>query len=566
MRSVPRETLRFLVLAQAAGVGGRAAPYGAACVAAAVKSSLGAAVEVTVLNAMPGEDPAALAIAALAGGRPEPHILGLSTYVWNADALLKAAAALKRRWPGLVVVAGGPDASARGEALIGGASPVDLVVRGEGEAAMTTLCEEAAAAVRDGRAPNEALLAPGSPRLVAQPLEALDALPSPWLDGTLDPAAYGGGALELTRGCPYRCAFCYESKGDSRLRRFPLERARAELKRFKAAGVDEVFVLDPTFNAGPERMEAAVKELERAGLRYFIELRGELITGRQAALLSRLDCVVQLGLESADPAVLKLLGRGFDAKRFASGVRALEENGILYGLDLIYGLPRDDLSGFKASLDYALALGPNHLDIFRLAVLPGTALADMADELGLSYDRKPPYFVRGLPGFSAAELARAERLALATALFYNQGRAVMWLRPLLQALGTGASAFLDCWADYLEGSDMKPTAPERAAHAEIERLQLAFVGKLCKGDAGFAQAAAELIRVSGAWTRALAEGEATELDLSWDAEELLDYAPAGLRDFQSEFKRRPARWRCEPGPEGPRFVKAGAGGTAKYRG
>lgn len=565
MSPVRHETLRVLMLAQAAGEGSRAAPYGAACVAAAVKAGLGAAVELAVVNAMPDDDPAALA-AALAGGRPAPHILGLSLYVWNADALLKAAAALKRRWPGLVVVAGGPDASARGETLLDVDSPVDLVVRGEGEAAMAALCEEAVAAIANGRPAAEALLAPGRPRVVSRPLESLDALPSPWLDGTLDPAVYGGGALELTRGCPYRCAFCYESKGDARLRRFPLERARAELKRFKAAGVDEVFVLDPTFNAGPERMEAAVKELERAGLRYFIELRGELVTGRQAALLSRLDCVVQLGLESADPAVLKLLGRGFDAKRFAAGVRALEENGILYGLDLIYGLPRDGLSGFKASLDYAIGLGPNHLDIFRLAVLPGTALADMAEELGLSYDRKPPYLVRGLPGFSEAELARAERLALAAGLFYNQGRAVMWLRPLLEALGMGASAFLEGWADYLEGAGSTPASLERAAHAEIERLQLAYVGKLCNGDAGFARAAAELIRVSGAWTRALAEGEATELELVWDPEELLDYAPAGLRDFPSEFKRRPARRRCEPGPEGPRFVKARADGTAKYRG
>lgn len=557
--------LGVLFLAQAAGEGSRAAPYGAACVAAAVKAALGPAVELAVLNAMPDEDTAALA-ADLAGGRPAPHILGLSLYVWNADALLRAAAALKRRWPGLVVVAGGPDASARGEALIGGDSPVDLVVRGEGEGAMTALCDEAAAAIANGRSPAGALLAPGRQRVVSRPLESLDALPSPWLDGTLDPAEYGGGALELTRGCPYRCAFCYESKGDSRLRRFPLERARAELKRFKAAGVDEVFVLDPTFNAGPERMEAAVKELERAGLRYFIELRGELVTGRQAALLSRLDCVVQLGLQSADPEVLKPLGRGFDAKRFAAGVRALEENGILYGLDLIYGLPRDGLSGFKASLDYAIGLGPNHLDMFRLAVLPGTALADSAEELGLSYDREPPYLVRGLPGFSAAELSRAERLALATAIFYNQGRAVMWLRPLLEALGMSASAFLEGWADHLEGAGSTPASLERAAHAEIERLQLAYVGKLCRGDAGFAQAAAELILVSGAWTRALAEGEATELELSWDPEELLDYAPAGLRDFPSEFKRRPARWRCEPGPEGPRFTKARAGGIAKYRG
>ena len=38
---------------------------------------------------------------------------------------------------------------------------------------------------------------------------------SPYLSGVLNPQDYQGGALwELARGCPFKCAYCYESKGE----------------------------------------------------------------------------------------------------------------------------------------------------------------------------------------------------------------------------------------------------------------------------------------------------------------------------------------------------------------
>ena len=128
---------------------------------------------------------------------------------------------------------------------------------------------------------------------------------SPWLDGTLDPRGRDGAALELTRGCPYRCSFCFESKGAAKLRRFPMDVVAREVAAFEAsrsggAGVDEVFVLDPTFNADGKRMAEAVRIFAERGpnLRYFLELRAELLTAEQAALLASIDCSVQIGLQS----------------------------------------------------------------------------------------------------------------------------------------------------------------------------------------------------------------------------------------------------------------------------
>jgi radical SAM superfamily enzyme YgiQ (UPF0313 family) len=554
------EPLRVLVLAQAVARGGRSAPYGAARVLSALKAGLGSAVDTLLINAYPGDTPEELAAKAAAF---KPGLLGLSLYLWNRTELLRAAALAKAALPGLLVVAGGPEASADPRSMLAEGA-VDVVIRGEGEEAMLELCRELIA--RPGSAPQPGIRSAAVPDLAA--------LPSPWLDGSLDPSAFGGAAVELTRGCPYRCAFCYESKGDARLRRFPLVGLKEELKRFQAAGVGEVFVLDPTFNANAEHLKEAVKAMREAGpeLRYYLELRGELVDREQARLLSSLDCSLQIGLQSSNPAALANVNRTLDPKRFAKALRLLEEEGLLYGLDLIYGLPGDSLEGFKSSLDYALALGPNHLDIFRLAVLPGTALHDRAAELGLAHEAEPPYLVRSAPGFPASDLDKAQALAEACEGFYNRGRAVMWFRPLAEALGQRPSRILEAWADYTRGRLKAAALGELGGlpHAALEERMLAFTRSHIEKDgnkksAALALAAGELIRVSGAWTRALAEGDTTTLALSWEPEELLDYAPAGLRDFAAEEKT-PGDWLCEPGPEGPRFRKAqGKGGNSRRR-
>ncbi|MBN2875065.1 MAG: radical SAM protein [Spirochaetales bacterium] len=546
--------LSIVFLSAAAGPGTRAAPLGAGSVVSALRSHPGLAerTRITIVESFAQDDPATVASAALA---LNPDVLGLSLYSWNSGMLTRATAIIKARLPGCLVVAGGPDASADPQALVN-AGTASIVVAGEGERAMVDIVS----ALLDG--------APLPGPIVRVPIADLGALPSPWLDGTLDPVAWGGAAIELTRGCPYRCAFCFESKGEGRLRRFPLERAAAELDRLEASGgVDEVFVLDPTFNADPRRMIEAIKTFREhgPGFRYLVELRAELLSAEQARALATIDCSVQLGLQSSDPAVLATVNRTLDPALFAKKTRLLDEEGIIYGLDLIYGLPGDTLAGFRRSLDYALALGPNHLDVFRLAVLPGTALYDRAAELGLEHEPSAPYLLISAPGFGPEDLAEAERLAKATDLFYSKGRAVMWFRSVAALLRSKPSRLLGQFADYInDGAPGGPGTLVDAPHALIERAQLDFLAGLMRdgkrqgrGVESAARAMLDLVRVSGAWTRALAEGETTELELGWDPEDLLDYATADIAGFAAENSPSTQRWICSPGTEGPLFRKGG---------
>lgn len=555
-----------LIVAASLGNSARHVPLGAARIVSALKAhpSTAGRVHPELLAVQASDDAGVLARTIRGRG---PGAVGFSLYLWNRDMLLSAARDLRRSCPGLVLFAGGPEATADPEGVLAEGG-LDFVVAGEGEGTAPAALDRALAGGDPGGIPG-VLAAEGSggasgnreslvrasdararePGVLARP--ELSSLPSPYLDGTLDVSGYGGALWELARGCPFACHFCYESRGCREVRRFPDETALAELRAFVRGGAREVFVLDPTFNADPDKAREILTLLRReaSGIHFTFEVRAEFLDAAQARLFGSIPCSVQAGLQSARPEVLAGVGRpGFDRKEFRRRMAMLSAAGVVFGLDLIYGLPGDDLAGFRESLEYALSLEPNHLDIFRLSVLPGTVLADRAEELGLEHEPRPPYGVRSSPSFPATDLDRAEALARAVDIFYTRGRAVAWFQAALRPLRTGPAAFLE----GLPGDT--PAAGEGGPpHRDIEAFQLECLGSAYRaaGADRLFPAVRDLVTLHGAWSRALAEGEMTRLRLSRHPDDLfgpLARDPARLVRLVPE---RPGTWLVRPAPGGP---------------
>ncbi len=543
---------RFIILASSAHDGDDAPALGAACIAAAVrgKPALSERIQPLIISCLPGEGARELAARVLEAG---PDIIGLSLYSWNRLRLMAAAEELKRARLGLPVIAGGPEAGGRGEALLEG-GPVDALIEGEGEAAIIGVLESF---LDRGR------IAEG---IIKAEVVDLAATPSPWLSGMC--AAPPGGRVhwEMARGCPFSCAYCYEGRGRVGVRRIGRPRLETELELFKAAGLAEICVLDPTFNADKKACLDTLHWLARdgGGIRFGFEIRAEFVDDAMAEAFAGLPCWLQIGLQSADPRVMAALGRPFDPQAFKRGTRALERAGLVYGMDLIYGLPGDSLRGFKTSLDFALRLGPNHLDIFRLALLPGTELAARAGSLGIKAMADPPYHVISTPGFCEADIREAEGLALATDLFYTKGRAVAWFLPAMDALGMKASTFLERVARRMraEGNPGHDADP-----LDILAFQEDCVEATARteGKAACLGALKGLIRLHAAYGMALAEGRETELELEYGADELLRQAPLGLARFCASHQPAPRIVLVGPDGEGDARIEEAEPGPRKGR-
>ena len=84
---------------------------------------------------------------------------------------------------------------------------------------------------------------------------------------------------------------------------------------------------------------------------------------------------VSFGMQSAVPHVLATLERTHDPARVPLVVEWAREAGLDVSLDLIYGTPGESLDDWRASLEHAIAQGPDHISAYALIVEDGTKLA-----------------------------------------------------------------------------------------------------------------------------------------------------------------------------------------------
>ncbi len=422
-----------------------------------------------------GEDPATCA-AKLAS--PFPDAVGFSLYVWNRDFSIEIATELRRNNPSIKLFCGGPEVTADPVSLTRG-GVFDFVIIGEGEVPFLSVCQTLADGGDFLKIPgvlsaNSAITSPPSP------LTLLDVIPSPYLTGIIDTYTTSGILWQLSRGCSFTCDFCFDSRGIHGVRHFSLERVEAELHHFAATGVRQIFVLDSTFNINPKRAKKLLQMIKNSApdIHFHFEVRSEFIDREMAKLFSQIACSLQIGLQSANREVLKHVGRSFDKSDFTAKVGLLNESGAVFGFDLIYGLPGDTLDGFRDTLNYALSLYPNHLDIFPLAVLPGTKLAARGSSLNMLWDSKPPYILTATDSFTISDMTTAANLATACDILYTRGKAVAWFNAVVTALALKPSDVLQKFSDWLitgKGINIKETD---FSDDEIGEMQYFFLTHL----------------------------------------------------------------------------------------
>lgn len=84
---------------------------------------------------------------------------------------------------------------------------------------------------------------------------------------------------------------------------------------------------------------------------------------------------MSVGMQSAVAHVLAALDRTHEPDNVASAVAAARAAGLAVSVDLIYGAPGESLDDWRASLDAAIALEPDHVSAYALIVEDGTKLA-----------------------------------------------------------------------------------------------------------------------------------------------------------------------------------------------
>lgn len=303
----------------------------------------------------------------------KPDLVGVtSTTQLSKRAYQILDHARKRRFP---TVMGGPHASALPEDA---ARHADLVVVGEGEAALLEIARGTAK----------------GPIVRSDKPQDLDRLPFPArdllrMDFYLDlrdrfpdhvfnfaPPGAVTSSVMVSRGCPYRCIFCYNPWRNVRSR--SVANVMEELLLLKNKyGVTAITLADEEIFFNKERALELFRRMveEKLNFTWSCSARANLITPELLAAAKQAGCVkVSIGFESGSQRILDILQKRTTVEQNRAAVKMCRDAGIKIGGYFMIGNPTETLEDIELTRRFIRESAIDYVGLFICTPLPGTEL------------------------------------------------------------------------------------------------------------------------------------------------------------------------------------------------
>lgn len=321
----------------------------------------------------------------------DPDVLAASAYVWSLPTFSLLAQQIKRRRPQCITVFGGPSARPAMLSLPPfreAARDIDVLVMGEGEQVLTDIVANYGHGVSSYAAlPGVALHSPLGWRATPRPQSPLsiDSLPSPYVMGLAprNATAY----METFRGCPMSCAFCQWGNLDPSAGVLSVDALVREFEAMREAEPLGIAMVDAGLNLNARAFRNLAEAEARTGFlrgRYFdTEMYPHLMRPEHLEFLANSRSNVGLGLQSANPEVLKNVDRPFKRAHFAKVVEQLSEVSKVT-VEIIMGLPGDSPEGFRETLAFLTDL-PCNVRAYYCLVLPDALMTRFSGAEGLRF-------------------------------------------------------------------------------------------------------------------------------------------------------------------------------------
>lgn len=362
-----------------------------------------------------------------------PSILLFSAYIWNIEVIQKILPDIKKIIPNCILGLGGPEVSFNAREVLEKMAAVDFIVCGEGERTVFEICK----IIEE----NEEILSKkdefykelfnvkgvflrnygfsGERELICN----LSELPFPYPEfSEPDNKIF---YYESSRGCPFSCAYCMSSL-DTRVRFMPVERVFLDLQKFLDANVRLVKFVDRTYNLNEERYISIWKyilENHNKKTMFHFEIEAEYLSQKALDFLQKIPAGMmqfEIGVQSANPKTLKTVGRSENTKTLAANIKQIPKT-IHSHLDLIAGLPYEDLKSFGHSFDFVMDLKPDALQLGFLKVLHGTVMKKFSEKNGWQWMENPPYEILLTPYLSYSDIVFLKDIEIMVDAFWNSG-------------------------------------------------------------------------------------------------------------------------------------------------
>ncbi len=379
-----------------------------------------------------------------------PTILAYSTLTSFFQHCLKLNRQIKQKFPEVFAVYGGPHPTYFPEMIE--EEGVDAICIGEGEYPMLELATNLAADKSVNSIQN--LLVKENGKIYRNPvrplIENLDELPLPdhELFRQAMPCKITQAIIMTSRGCPYKCTYCYNQvkrelyrgKGTV-IRRRSVDNVMEELKQLKDKHYSFIRFMDDIFILSHQWIkEFSAKYKKQIGLPFSCLVRANYVTADIVKMLKEAGCYRMLmGVEAGNDYVRNtILKRNMTKDIILEASKIIKTEAVNLVTANIVAIPGCSLQADWETLELNIRCHPDYASVAILQPYPGTEIYNYAESEGLINEKQlnviGSSFGFGLKTELKVKDKKEKTLIENLHKFFYIGVKFPWLVPLIRQL------------------------------------------------------------------------------------------------------------------------------------
>ena len=302
----------------------------------------------------------------------KPDIVGLPS--WTSSLLqdvIIVGKLTKKLLPQCTIIVGGVHATTEPQSVLD-ESYVDYILRGEGDEAFLEFCDVYEQNPEKLSEIKNINLNP------IRPFLDINTLKTPNYD-LVDVSKYNRVYINLSRGCPGDCTFCYNAP----MWGIPkagfeedIIKNRPFVRVLKTEKMIEIFkmviekynrksftVVDDNLVFFKKRVIEVCDYLKNnyTGLNWFCESRVDTICDEVVSAMKSAGChYIQLGVESGSQRMLDFLNKTTTVEQNAEAIACIKKHGILADASIMIGIPTETREELRETVDFVKRTDPDH--------------------------------------------------------------------------------------------------------------------------------------------------------------------------------------------------------------
>lgn len=323
----------------------------------------------------------------------EPFLVGFSCYLWNFEYNKAVARQVKGKYPNCLILFGGHQVTSD-TSLLESNPFIDILIHGEGEEVFEKLLVALSENGEIDRVPNIIYRKKDGTLIQSKKERILGTdYPSPYTEGFFDdilkshPDMGFSAILETNRGCTNNCSFCDWGPHETKVRMFPIERVKGDIRWFSENKIEYIWGADANFGQFERDRQIAewlVEAKEKNG--YPLRMKVNYAKYNNLNVFELSKCFAESDLSKSttisfqtlsDTALENIGRRNMTIEHFSDLIFLYRSEGIPTYTELILALPGETYESFTQGIGKLIDSGQHStIEIYDCVLLPNAQISD----------------------------------------------------------------------------------------------------------------------------------------------------------------------------------------------